>query len=94
MTDSTATPTSSDLARVDLDRLRAALRLQAPAGGPAMTKLCALRALLRGRMHFSPRTDLALRRWVDGVPIPTRRDPSVPCGLAYDPLTLEPRGGS
>jgi hypothetical protein len=81
------TTPAADLERVDLERLRAALRLQAPAGGVAMTKLCALRAHLRGRTHFAPTTDLALRRWVDGVPVPMRRDATAPGGWAYDPIT-------
>jgi hypothetical protein len=83
----TSTPTIDPLERVDLARLRAALKLQAAAGGPAMTKLCALRAHLRGRMHFSPTTDLALRRWVDGVPVVMRQDRAAPGGWAYDPIT-------
>lgn len=75
--------------RIDMDRLRAALRAQAPLGGSDMTRLCALRAHLRGRMHFAPGTNLAERCWIDRVPVPRRLDPSLPGGWAYEPITPE-----
>ena len=74
---------------IDLDRLRAALREQAPLGGPAMTRLCALRAHLRGRTHFAPGTNLAERSWIDGLPLARTLDRTLPGGWRYGPITPE-----
>lgn len=74
---------------IDLEALRAALRAQAPLGGSAMTRLCALRAWLRGRSHFAPGTNLAERRAIDGVPVPARWDSRLPGRWAYGPITPE-----
>src|SRR5690349_16772183 len=41
------------------------------------TRLCALRAEQRGRLHFAPGTNLAEACWILGVPCKDRLDASV-----------------
>lgn len=53
------------------------------------TRLCALRAEQRGRLHFSPRTNLAEAHWLLGVPCKGRMDSTLPGGWHYLPITRE-----
>jgi hypothetical protein len=69
--------------QIDWKKLKNALK----TGGT--TRLYAFRAHLRGHMHFSPKTDLALRCWTDGVPCLGAADATLPGGWAYKPITRE-----
>jgi len=69
--------------RIDWKKLKNALK----TGGT--TRLYAFRAHLRGRSHFAKNTNLALARWIDGVPIETVADATLPGGWRYGPITRD-----
>lgn len=54
-----------------------------------MTQLCAFRAHLRGKMHFSPTSNLAELRWVYGIRCDVGFDNTRPGGWIYAPVTRE-----
>jgi len=75
--------------KIDITALKTALKSKAAQGGYEMTLLCAFRAHLRGRQHFSPTTNLALRYFIDGVPVPKTLDEKSPDGYRWSPITAE-----
>lgn len=73
-----------------LARPRWATTLEPAHAVALFTRLCALRAGLRGRLHFAPRTDLARAHWVLGVPC---KGEGIPGGWSYRPIDLALQAG-
>jgi hypothetical protein len=71
-----------------LARPRWATMLEPAHAVALFTRLCALRAGLRGRLHFAPRTDLARAHWVLGVPCKGDWTPATPGSWSYRPIDL------
>jgi hypothetical protein len=89
--------------KIDMEKLKDALKAlgaslkEVPAYAPSdprvvrFTRLCALRASLRGRLHWAPGTNLCEARWIFGVPCLVHKDLSDPTYMQHEyiPITLE-----